>query len=81
MGRLSLSLVLGRGSNGTGLLSRFDPASHNGVLIRDDGAPEVWVHKRTFPRRGTLTVGQRVRFLAVITRGRRIVVKAPESRT
>ena len=42
VGRLSLSPVIGRCTNETGLLGRFDPASHNGALIPDDGVPEVW---------------------------------------
>jgi cold shock CspA family protein len=58
-----------------GWVQAYDEVHEVGTVIPDGGASEVFVHGRSLEKMESLTPGQRVRFVAAETRGRRLALK------
>lgn len=58
-----------------GRVQAYDDVHQIGTVVPDGGGGEVFVHGRSLQKVETLTPGQRVRFVAAHTHGRRLALK------
>jgi cold shock CspA family protein len=67
LGRVSVVPLIRRGERHSGTVHTYDPAAGYGLLVRDDDAAEVFVHRVALPRRlrATLAPGDAVDFFAI----------------
>ncbi|MEA2002545.1 MAG: cold shock domain-containing protein [Actinomycetota bacterium] len=58
-----------------GWVQAYDEVHQIGTVVPDGGASGVFVHGRSLEKAASLIPGQRVRFVAADTRGRRLALK------